>query len=144
MEDIKVNTPTRKTSVTKRFTFEACHYLPEYKGACHNLHGHSYVLEVTVSGDIIEDGDKKGMILDFKDLKSEVKSLIIDRVDHCNLNDIFPNPTAEIMANTFFSIIENSFDHKGIKLERIRLWETRDSYAEVTRSWFHVILSRNI
>ena len=134
MEDIKVNTQTRKTSVTKRFTFEACHHLPEYKGACHNLHGHSYVLEVTVSGDIIEDGDKKGMILDFKDLKSEVKSLIIDRVDHCNLNDIFPNPTAEIMANTFFSILENSFDSKGITLDRIRLWETRDSYAEVTRS----------
>lgn len=136
----------RKTSVTKKFTFEACHSLPNYVGACHNLHGHSYELEVTVSGEIISDNmsDKKGMIIDFKDLKSEVKSLIIDRVDHCNLNDIFPNPTAEVMANSFFSILENSFEKRGITLERIRLWETRDSYTEVTREWYYVILSRDI
>ena len=124
-----------KVSVTKRFTFEACHNLPYYKGACHNLHGHSYVLEVSVSGEIIEDtsNEKCGMILDFKDLKSIVNSLIIDKVDHANLNEVFNNPTAENMAFSFFCALDGALKAKNLTLECIKLWETRDSYAEVTR-----------
>ena len=55
-------------TVTKHFGFEACHHLPYYEGACHNVHGHSYKLDVTVGGQIIKDGPKQGMIIDFKDL----------------------------------------------------------------------------
>lgn len=126
-----------KVSVTKKFTFEACHNLPFYKGDCHNLHGHSYILEVSVSGEVINDesNEKCGMILDFKDLKSMVNNLIIDKVDHKNLNDIFPNPTAEIMASSFFCILDDALEDKNLTIERIKLWETRDSYAEVTREW---------
>ena len=124
-----------KVSVTKRFTFEACHFLPHYKGACHNLHGHSYELEVTLSGSVIKDeeDEKCGMILDFKDLKATVNSLIVDGLDHSNLNDTFPNPTAEIMAITIFDILDSAFSKKGLTVERIKLWETRDSYAEVAK-----------
>lgn len=124
-----------KVSVTKKFTFEACHHLPFYVGACHNLHGHSYELEVTVSGEVIRDesNEKCGMILDFKDLKSIVNGLIIDKVDHSILNNLFPNPTAEVMASSFFCTLDDVLEEKGLTLERIKLWETRDSYAEVTR-----------
>lgn len=124
-----------KVSVTKRFTFEACHFLPHYVGACHNLHGHSYELEVTLSGEVITDvtNEKCGMILDFKDLKSTVNSIVVCGLDHSNLNDTFPNPTAESMAMTIFDILDSAFSKKGLTVERIKLWETRDSYAEVTR-----------
>lgn len=41
-----------RVSVTKCFGFEAAHHLPDYKGACNRLHGHSYKLQVTVSGSV--------------------------------------------------------------------------------------------
>ena len=65
------------TTVTKLFEFEACHHLPHYDGACHNLHGHSYKLEVTVSGQVSknENDPKCGMIIDFKDLITNILPL---------------------------------------------------------------------
>ena len=135
-----------KVTVTKRFTFEACHFLPKYVGACHNLHGHSYELEVTVSGNVIKEKDnpKYGMILDFKDLKSLVNKIILNKLDHSMLNDIFENPTAEEMSIEIFEMLDSKLSQDNLTLERIKLWETRDSYAEVTREWFNVILSRDI
>ena len=41
----------QRVYITKRFTFEACHHLPNYNGKCANVHGHSYKLEVTVSAE---------------------------------------------------------------------------------------------
>ena len=64
-------------TVTKHYGFEACHHLPHYDGACANLHGHSYKLDVTIGGRIITDKDnpKQGMILDFKDLKNIINEI---------------------------------------------------------------------
>ena len=115
--------------VTKIFEFEACHHLPHYKGACHNLHGHSYKLEVTVGGTIKEDGNKRGMVIDFKDLKKIVKEVAVDKYDHANLNDFFPNPTAEIMVEQIaLDIMENL--PTEVFLDSVKLWETSTSYAE--------------
>lgn len=125
--------------ITKRFSFEAAHHLPNYKGACHNLHGHSYKVEVTIGGTIYEKGEKKGMILDFKDLKEIIKSEI-GRYDHKNLNDYFENPTAEVMAVIMFKDIKRKLGELSggkndseelIFLKRLRLWETEDSYATI-------------
>lgn len=118
-------------TVTKIFGFEACHKLPHYEGACHNLHGHSYKLEVTVSGDIKENVEdpKCGMIIDFKDLKKIVNEVAVDKYDHAYLNDFFPNPTAEIMvAKIGKDIIEKL--PKSVTLVSCKLWETATSYAE--------------
>lgn len=120
--------------VTKRFSFEACHLLPYYRGACHNIHGHSYKLEVSVIGEPITDKDneKCGMIIDFKDLKEMVKNSIISKYDHSNLNTYFDNPTAEIMVKHIgYEIMELLKDYNTkARLFSIKLWETEDSYAE--------------
>lgn len=120
-------------TVTKIFEFEACHRLPNYEGACHNLHGHSYKLEVTVGGNIIRDANnpKCGMILDFKDLKKIVKEVAIDKYDHSNLNDFFPNPTAEIMVEQIANdILSRLGPILNCYLVSCKLWETSTSYAE--------------
>ena len=118
-------------NVTKLFEFEACHHLPHYDGACHNLHGHSYKLEVTVSGQVSknENDPKCGMIIDFKDLKAIVKSVAVDKYDHSNLNDFFPNPTAEIMVKQIAVDIMSKLP-QGVYLMSCKLWETSTSYAE--------------
>ena len=118
-------------TVTKRFRFEAAHSLPYYEGACHELHGHSYQLEVTVQGDLNKDSTdpKCGMVIDFKDLKKIVKEVVIDRYDHNYLNQSFSNPTAENMViKIAFDIMASLPDN--VMLVSCKLWETEDSYAE--------------
>lgn len=118
-------------TVTKHFSFEACHFLPHYVGACHNLHGHSYKLDVTVGGSVIKDesNPKWGMIIDFKDLKSVVNEAVVNKYDHSTLNDFFENPTAEIMVKTIAVDIIAGLP-KGVHLVSVKLWETETSYAE--------------
>lgn len=118
-------------TVTKIFEFEACHHLPNYGGACHNLHGHSYKLEVTVGGNINYDSPnpKIGMIIDFKDLKKIVKEVAVDKYDHSYLNDFFSNPTAEIMVGRIASNIMEKLP-ENVYLVSCKLWETSTSYAE--------------
>lgn len=127
-----------KVSVTKIFEFEAAHRLPDYDGACKNLHGHSYKLEVEVSGYT----DKvTGMIIDFKIFKKIVEDAVLYKYDHSNLNDFFSMPTAENMvvsiAKNLSEIInfiqpgKPSKGFSGMSVVRVRLWETSTSYAEV-------------
>lgn len=115
-----------KVYVTKRFTFEACHNLPDYDGDCSRLHGHSYKLEVTLSGRIDRN---TGMVLDFKKLKSIVGQSTINILDHEYLNKFYGNPTAENMVTDFFYRIAQALP-SHIALESVKLWETGDSYAE--------------
>ena len=121
-------------TVTKIFKFEAAHWLPFYDGACHNLHGHSYKLEVTVTGEVKENvkNPQCGMIIDFSVLKGIVEEKIIRRFDHSNLNDFFSNPTAENMVEYFAESINMALP-TNIVLVSIKLWETDSSYAEITR-----------
>ena len=121
-----------KLLVTKIFTFEAAHYLPHHKGACKHRHGHSYRLEVTVSGPIQKTGPAQGMIIDFSMLKLVVNQKIIDLYDHRDLNELFANPTAEIMIE---EIAKALIGYPDFTLERIRLWETSTSYAEWQAEW---------
>ena len=58
--------------VAKRFRWEAAHRLPWHDGACRNIHGHSYRMEVVVEGPV----DTQGMVIDFKDVKTALKPLV--------------------------------------------------------------------
>ena len=117
-----------KISVTKEFRFEAAHHLPNYDGACRNLHGHSYKLEVEVAGIV---GSLTGMIIDFSDLKNTVKMLVISPYDHSDLNNHFDMPTAENMCSEIFKRLSSAINNQEfIKVVRVRLWETSTSYAE--------------
>lgn len=121
-----------KVYCTKEFEFESAHRLVNYDGACANLHGHSYKLQVTVSGNIVLDDQKYAtecMVLDFKELKNIVKSLIVDTHDHAMLNDFYENPTAEVMVVSMFNLISTHLP-ADVKLESVKLWETSTSYAE--------------
>lgn len=121
--------------VTKSFSFDAAHFLPNHKGKCSNMHGHTYKLEVTVirdNGQLMDRGSDEGMVIDFSDLKSIVKSEVLDKVDHKVLNEVFPfRTTAENMAAYIFDALGEKLSPYGVKVERIRLWETPDSWAEV-------------
>lgn len=114
-----------RTKVTRCFGFEAAHQLPWHDGKCRNLHGHSYRLEVTVEGPI----GPRGIVVDFADIKAVVDREVIERFDHQYLNDLFDNPTAEFVAAEIWKSVEAA----DLPVQRIRLWETPDSFVEVVR-----------
>jgi 6-pyruvoyltetrahydropterin/6-carboxytetrahydropterin synthase len=136
-------------SITKIFRFEAAHAIYQYQGSCRNIHGHSYELHVTVKEKGPVDGyvNGLGIIIDFKELKAMVQSNIVKVLDHKLLlskaylaanEDILlseevvvfeKEPTAENMLIFARDQIQSSLP-AHIELYSLKLWETRDSYAE--------------
>lgn len=141
-----------KIRLTKEFRFEMAHVLTGYDGLCSNLHGHSYVLYVTVIGEPIKQKDdaKLGMVIDFSDLKQIVTANIIDHFDHAvavmegtpihqKLDEIkfarleaLPfQPTCENLLPYFAELISKHLP-VGVMLHHLCLHETATSFAE----WF--------
>lgn len=65
--------------VTKEFRVEMAHRLMNHPGACKNIHGHSYRIEVTFEGLVDHD---TGMVKDFKSIKNTVGKYLDDTFDH--------------------------------------------------------------
>jgi 6-pyruvoyltetrahydropterin/6-carboxytetrahydropterin synthase len=131
-----------KVSVTRKVHFSAAHRLfrPEWSdarnrdvfGDCSNphWHGHNYELDVTVRGAI---DPETGFVMDLKSLKAIVEELVVEDVDHWNLNREVPwlegvNPTTE---NLVVAIWDRLVDRLtvGIELEVLTLWETPRNYV---------------
>lgn len=82
----------------KEFTFESAHRLPNVPPGhkCARLHGHSFMVRVTVEGPV---GVESGWVMDFADIKGAF-SPIHEQLDHRYLNDVpgLENPTSEVLA----------------------------------------------
>ena len=78
--------------LTKQFTFEMAHALPDYQGKCHNIHGHSYKLYVTVEGGNppVEGSPANGMVMDFHAIKQLVEDRIIQHILPASLPAVSP------------------------------------------------------
>lgn len=141
--------------ITTRLEFDAGHRIPNHKSQCRNLHGHRYVIEITLRGDIIknEQTSEDGMVMDFSDVKRIARESVVDIWDHAFLvykNDqvilhflnslpdhktvVFDTvPTAENMAAEAFRILKTQYhDLYGnhLSLVRVRLYETPNSWAD--------------
>jgi 6-pyruvoyltetrahydropterin/6-carboxytetrahydropterin synthase len=127
--------------VGRRETFNAAHQLCDPAlseeenrrlfGKCANLHGHNYVLEVVVAGEIDQ---ASGYVLDLKLLSEVIGRQIIRDVDHRNLNIDVPwlkglIPTAENLARAFWERLQPELP-AGL-LRSVRVWETDKNWAEV-------------
>ena len=131
-------------AIRKTYKFEAAHQLPGHNGKCKNLHGHSYVLEVEIVGDLQTDTEASDfmMVMDFHDLDAIVKPLIEVALDHKFLNttleEYSPRTTAECVAIHIAGYIKQKLP-EHITLTEVVLWETATSRAiwrhRVTESW---------
>jgi len=108
----------------REFYFDAAHFLPDYRGKCESLHGHTYKLEVTIDGPVKKDG----MVMDFTKLKDVVESEVLERLDHQGLNKLFKNPTAERITEWIWKRLE-----KKLSLSSIRLWEGEGKWVELSK-----------
>ena len=127
--------------VGRRETFNAAHQLYDpglsddenrrLFGKCANLHGHNYVLEVVVAGEV---DDASGYVLDLKLLSDVINRQVIQDVDHRNLNTDVPwlsgrIPTAENLALAFWERLQPELP-EGL-LRSVRVHETDKNWAEV-------------
>jgi 6-pyruvoyltetrahydropterin/6-carboxytetrahydropterin synthase len=144
--------------ITRRLEFDAGHRIPNHNSQCKHLHGHRYTIEITLSGDVItkEGVSEQGMVMDFSDVKRIAKDRVVDMWDHAFLVyrgdkvvldflNTLPGhktvvleviPTAENLAKVAFDLLVSAYrDTYGnhLQLERVRLYETPNNWADHTR-----------
>ena len=125
--------------------FDSAHFLAGYNGKCANIHGHRWTVEVCVGGELITEGEKRGMVIDFGDLKKAVHSMA-DSFDHTliyeagslkpttlaalkdegfSLTELPFRPTAENLAKHFAGLLKD----KGLDVVSVTVYETPDNCA---------------
>ncbi len=130
-------------AVTKRIEFCYGHRLLEHKGLCRHPHGHNAIAEIEVRAAAL---DAAGMVIDFNDIKTRVKSWIDREIDHRMIlradDPLVPalralgepvfvvetDPTAERIARLLFEVARD----QGLAVSRVTVWETPSSFASYT------------
>jgi 6-pyruvoyltetrahydropterin/6-carboxytetrahydropterin synthase len=131
-------------TVTKHIEFCYGHRLLAYDGPCRHLHGHNGLVEVQL---VSAHLDRRGMVVDFSDIKRVIKGWIDENLDHRMLlhqdDPMLPtfqklgekhfvmteNPTAENIAKLIFDYARS----QDLPVTRVRLWETPSSHATFER-----------
>lgn len=112
---------------------EAAHQLPHHDGKCKGLHGHTWTITLEVEGEKLnKTGPKRGMLFDYYDMGVIMKEHV-EVLDHRFLNDLFVNPTSEVIAEALYSAIAPRVQlmSKGFaRLARVLVSETASSCAE--------------
>lgn len=126
--------------VTVRIHFCYGHRLLDYEGACAHPHGHNGLVEITLESEAL---DRRGMVMDFGDVRREIKGWIDRTMDHQMIvrkDDpmvawlvdqgephllLDDNPTAETIARTIYEHAAG----QGHPVVSVKLWETPTSYA---------------
>lgn len=132
--------------ITRRLEFDAGHRVFGHEGKCAHLHGHRYVVEITVEADML---DNIGRVIDFSAIKSRIGTWIDQFWDHAlllNSNDpmvdaiassepkhrIFcflgKNPTAEVIVEHLFYEAQRQLPTLVVK--RVRCFETPNCWAD--------------
>lgn len=131
-------------------SFDSAHFLKGYQGKCSNIHGHRWTIEVTVASDEVEeDGQIKGMIVDFKTLKNDLKDLA-DAFDHKFIIEegSLKEKTKEALFEEEFAIVELPFrptaenlakyfyekmEEKEYQVVLVKVYETPNNCAGYSR-----------
>ncbi len=130
-----MKTKSVKAHLSRRYMFSASHRLHSDEmsaeenrviyGKCNNPygHGHNYTVEITVSGPV---DDQTGMVCNLVDLDGFVRTHILDRYDHQNLNllaeFIKEVPTTENLCIAIYENVKRGF--RKAHLEKVRIEET--------------------
>ncbi len=113
--------------------FAAAHQLRGIGGACENLHGHNWNVEVYISGDKL---DENGLLIDFRDIKEKTEALM-EELDHTYLNELDTfvtlNPSSENISCYIFESLSREFNSDDIKVSKITVWESDSACATYSK-----------
>ena len=109
--------------------FSAAHRLVGYDGACANLHGHNWDVEIFVQGKAVNE---LGMLVDFRDIKAVIKE-VMKEVDHCDLNQLpaflRENPTSEHLARYLYAKLGGHLNNAAHRVSKVTICETPGTTA---------------
>ena len=109
--------------------FSAAHFLRGYPGDCARLHGHNWIIEVSIRCETLNE---IGVGIDFRDIKQAAGEALKD-LDHSNLNDlpVFKdmNPTSENIAGFLYKELSEKLNSGHAKVSRVTVCETPTSQA---------------
>ncbi len=109
--------------------FSAAHQLRGYEGACENLHGHNWKVEVWVRGERL---NQIGILVDFKELKNALRE-VLSELDHKNLNELpyfkEKNPSSENLAKFVYDRLSERFSGRDFRVFKVTVCETEGSCA---------------
>jgi 6-pyruvoyltetrahydropterin/6-carboxytetrahydropterin synthase len=111
--------------------YDSAHFLRNYHGKCERLHGHRYVVQLTLGK---EDLDNSGIAFDFVEVKRHLRDLA-NELDHNNLNELPPflerEPSAENQARYFFDEMKKRLPREmANSILYTRVWETPTQWAQ--------------
>ncbi|MBQ3856256.1 MAG: 6-carboxytetrahydropterin synthase QueD, partial [Ruminococcus sp.] len=99
--------------------FDSAHFLAGYEGKCSNIHGHRWTVEVKIRGEELQSsGTKRGMLIDFGDLKKAVRGLA-DSFDHALIYE-----TGSLRSSTLAALNE-----EGFRLIEVGFRPTAENFA---------------
>jgi len=109
--------------------FSAAHQLREFEGACEDLHGHNWKVEIYVTSETLNEA---GVVVDFRVLKKHVKTVMAD-LDHTFLNNLGAfrdkNPSSENIASYVAEQLSLLLQDPEIKVSRVTAWESETACA---------------
>lgn len=114
-------------TVTKRFHFDAAHFLEDYQGKCIRQHGGRYYLEVTVERPVDEES---GMVIDFNEIEKIVDENVIEKFDHRVINFVHEKLRYNATTENLVRVIRDILLNKIPGLKKVRVYESPDSWAE--------------
>lgn len=109
-----------KHYLTESFTFESAHRILNKQKEYGQIHGHSHKAYVTISG---EPDPKVGWLIDQQEFRGIV-GRVIKRLDHCYLNEIIEQTTAESIALYIFKEVEKNLCFNSLTLHSVRVCKT--------------------
>jgi 6-pyruvoyltetrahydropterin/6-carboxytetrahydropterin synthase len=115
--------------VTIKKTFSAAHRISEIGGKCEALHGHNFLVEVSITAESLNE---EGLLIDFRVVKRWAGE-VLDELDHTFLNDIeyfnTRNPSSEEIARYIYDRIDERARQRMVRLSRVTVWESENSCA---------------
>lgn len=142
-------------TITRKLEFDAGHRIPNHQSICRNMHGHRYVMHITLHGKVQDQkgSPSEGMLMDFSDVKDLAEKHLINEWDHAFL--VYEGdqkvrqflesmdghktvvldkiPTVENLAQIAYDRLKSVFESyfPTLTLKSIKLYETPNSWAEV-------------
>lgn len=113
--------------VTIKKSFSAAHLLKEIGGKCEELHGHNFLVEVSVAAESLNSED---LLIDFRVLKQWTYE-VLEQLDHKYLNEVNHfkniNPSSEQLARFLYDRISDKLRQANVTLSRVTVWESENS-----------------
>ncbi|MDR0992843.1 MAG: 6-carboxytetrahydropterin synthase [Ruminococcus sp.] len=132
-------------SVTAKAHFDSAHFLSGYVGKCANIHGHRWVVEAEVCGNLNDSGEEREMVADFSKVRDALFQIaedfdhvfvyengtISEELEEALYNEKFAvcavpfRPTAENFALHFYVLLKD----RKFDVSRVTVWETPETSA---------------